>query len=64
LLLVAPQDRADDLASYHESWLPTTTLPVILWIVLIGITFNARRVSRTMSEDRQAVRGRAVTPQP
>jgi hypothetical protein len=45
LLSVTPQDRTDDLASYHESWLPTTILPVILWIVLIGITFNARRVS-------------------
>jgi hypothetical protein len=46
LLLVAPQTRTVGYIAYTEHWLPTPILSITLWLGLLGIALNARRVSR------------------
>jgi hypothetical protein len=46
LFLITPRHRIIDGVPYLDHWLPTPFLAIALWVALIAITVNARRVSR------------------
>ena len=46
LYLITPRHRVIDEVPYLDDWTPAPFLAMTLWVALIGITVNARRVSR------------------